>query len=29
MEDHITNIETVIDYIESHLDEKLDLEKVA
>jgi AraC-like DNA-binding protein len=29
MENHITNIETVIDYIESHLDEKLDLEKVA
>ena len=29
MEDYITNIETVIDYIESHLDEKLDLEKVA
>ena len=29
MEDHITNIETVIDYIESHLDEKLDLEKLS
>jgi len=29
MENHITNIETVIDYIESHLHEKLDLEKVA
>ena len=29
MENHIMNIETVIDYIESHLDEKLDLEKVS
>lgn len=29
MENHILNIETVIDYIESHLDEKLDLEKVS
>ena len=29
MEKHIINMETVIDYIESHLDEKLDLEKVA
>lgn len=29
MENHITNIETVIDYIESHLEEKLDLEKVS
>ncbi len=29
MENHIINIETVIDYIESHLDEKLDLEKVS
>ena len=29
MENHIVNIETVIDYIESHLDEKLDLKKVA
>ena len=29
MENHIVNIETVIDYIESHLDEKLDLEKVS
>ena len=29
MENQIMNIETVIDYIESHLDEKLDLEKVS
>ena len=29
MENHIINIETVIDYIEAHLDEKLDLEKVS
>ena len=29
MEMHIMNIETVINYIESHLDEKLDLEKVS
>ena len=29
MENNIVNIETVIDYIESHLDEKLDLEKVS
>ena len=29
MENHIMNIEIVIDYIESHLDEKLDLEKVS
>ena len=29
MKKHIMNIETVINYIESHLDEKLDLEKVA
>jgi len=29
MEAHIMDIATVIDYIESHLDEKLDLEKVA
>ena len=29
MENHIMNIETVIDYMESHLDEKLDLEKVS
>jgi len=29
MGNHIINIETVIDYIESHLDEKLDLEKVS
>ena len=29
MENHIINIETVIDYMESHLDEKLDLEKVS
>ena len=29
MENHIVNIEAVIDYIESHLDEKLDLEKVS
>ena len=29
MENHIVSIETVIDYIESHLDEKLDLEKVS
>jgi AraC-like DNA-binding protein/predicted transposase YbfD/YdcC len=29
MESFIINIETVIDYIESHLDEKLNLEKVA
>ncbi len=29
MENHIMNIETVIDYIEAHLDEKLDLEKVS
>lgn len=29
MENHILNIETVIDYIESHLHEKLDLEKVS
>ena len=29
MENLIMNIETVIDYIESHLDEKLDLEKVS
>ena len=29
MEKNIVNIETVIDYIESHLDEKLDLEKVS
>ena len=29
MENHIMNIDTVIDYIESHLDEKLDLEKVS
>ena len=29
MGNHIMNIEAVIDYIESHLDEKLDLEKVS
>ena len=29
MEKHTVNVETVIDYIESHLDEKLDLEKVS
>ena len=29
METLIMNIEKVIDYIESHLDEKLDLEKVS
>ena len=29
MGNNIINIETVIDYIESHLDEKLDLEKVS
>ena len=29
MENLIMNVETVIDYIESHLDEKLDLEKVS
>ena len=29
MENHIMNIEAVIDYIESNLDEKLDLEKVS
>ena len=29
MENNILNIEAVIDYIESHLDEKLDLEKVS
>ena len=29
MENLIMNIETVIDYIESHLDDKLDLEKVS
>ena len=29
MENHVVNIETVIDYIESHLDQKLDLEKVS
>ena len=29
MENRIMDIETVIDYIESHLDEKLDLEKVS
>ena len=29
MENFIMNIETVIEYIESHLDEKLDLEKVS
>ena len=29
MENLIMNIETVIDYIEAHLDEKLDLEKVS
>ena len=29
MENLIMNIETVVDYIESHLDEKLDLEKVS
>ena len=29
MENCIMNIETVIDYIESHLDEKLDLERVS
>ena len=29
MENQIMNIETVIDYIESHLDEKIDLEKVS
>ena len=29
MENHIMNIEIVIDYIESNLDEKLDLEKVS
>ena len=29
MENFIMNIETVVDYIESHLDEKLDLEKVS
>ena len=29
MENDIMNIEAVIDYIESHLDEKLDLEKVS
>ena len=29
MGNHIMDIETVIDYIESHLDEKLDLEKVS
>ena len=29
MENRIMNIETVIDYIESHLNEKLDLDKVS
>jgi len=29
MENLIMDIETVIDYMESHLDEKLDLEKVS
>ena len=29
MENFIMNIEKVIDYIELHLDEKLDLEKVS
>ena len=29
MKEHITDIEKVIEYIESHLDSKLDLEKVA
>jgi len=29
MSNHIMDIETVIDYIESHLDDKLDLEKVS
>ena len=29
MKNHIVDIEAVIDYIESHLDEKLDLEKVS
>ena len=29
MENHILNLEIVIDYIESHLDEKLNLEKVS
>ena len=29
MENQIINIETIIDYIESHLDEKIDLEKVS
>ena len=29
MENRVMDIETVIDYIESHLDEKLDLEKVS
>ena len=29
MGNHIINIETVINYIETHLDEKLDLEKVS
>ena len=28
-QNHIMNIETVIDYIESHLDERLNLEKVS
>ena len=29
MENRVKDIETVIDYIESHLDEKLDLDKVS
>ena len=29
MKDHVVNIETVIDYIETHLDGKLDLEQVS
>ena len=29
MKDHVVNIETVIDYIETHLDGKLDLERVS
>ena len=29
MKDHVVSIETVIDYIETHLDGKLDLEQVS
>ena len=29
MKEHITDVEKVIEYIESHLDGKLDLEQVA